>query len=104
MGIDPITMLAVATVASAGASTYSSARQASMQRRAGRQAARQAEQAQRQADREFNRANQKQPNVAAMLRRNRAAGSGGVGGTFLTGQAGAPVSAGMLGRTTLLGS
>ena len=103
MGIDPITMLAVATVASAGASTYSSARQASMQRRAGRQAARQAEQAQRQADRDFNRMNQKQPNVAAMMRRNRATG-GGPGGTFLTGQGGAPVSSGMIGRSTLLGS
>jgi type II secretory pathway pseudopilin PulG len=102
MGIE--TAILAATLASTASTVYSSAKQSRMQKRAGQQAARQAEQAQRQADREFNRANQKRPDVSAMLRRNRAAGSGGVGGTFLTGQAGAPVSAGMLGRTTLLGS
>jgi Flp pilus assembly protein TadB len=95
---------AIAAVAGTAYSVYSGQRSAKMQKRAGQQAAQQAEQAQRQAEREFNRANQKTPDITAMLRRNRAAGSGGVGGTFLTGQAGAPVSAGMLGRSTLLGS
>jgi type II secretory pathway pseudopilin PulG len=94
----------IASLAATAGSIYTGSKQARLQKRAGQQAAQQAEQAQRQAEREFNRANQKTPDITAMLRRNRAAGSGGVGGTFLTGQAGAPVSAGMLGRSTLLGS
>jgi hypothetical protein len=80
------------------------AKQMSAQKKAGRQAAVQAEASRRQQDREFNRLNQKSPNIAATMNRNRAAGSGGVSGTFLTGQGGAPVGGGLLGRTTLLGS
>lgn len=57
----------------------------------------------RQADRASNMANMKQPNVAAMMKRNMDASSKGVGGTFLTGGGGAAVAPGMLGRTTLLG-
>lgn len=57
----------------------------------------------RQADRAFNMANQKAPNIAALMKRNTDAGSRGVGGTYLTGPSGAPVGAGMLGRSTLLG-
>jgi len=101
---DPVTLLAIAVAGSTASSVYSGQKQAKLQKRAGRQAARQAETQQRQMDREFNRANQKTPNIAAMMTRNRAAGGGGVGGTFLTGQGGAPVSGGMLGRTSLLGS
>ena len=86
------------------ASAYTSSRNAKAQKKAGQQAAREAEAARRQQDREFNRLNQKSPNIAATMQRNRAAGSGGVSGTFLTGQGGAPVGGGMLGRTTLLGS
>jgi len=101
---DPVTLLAAAVAGSTASSIYSGQKQAKLQKRAGQQAARQAETQQRQMDREFNRANQKTPNIAAMMTRNRAAGGGGVGGTFLTGQGGAPVSGGMLGRTSLLGS
>lgn len=97
-------VIAGATVASTGYSVYSGQKAAKAQKRAATQAAQQAEQQQRQMDREFNRANQKTPNVAAMMTRNRASGGGGLGGTFLTGQGGAPVSGGMLGRTSLLGS
>lgn len=97
------TALAAALVGTAGAQMYSSNKAAKTQKRAMEQSAAQAEQARIQADREFNRANQKTPNVAALYRRNKAAGGAGVSGTFLTGAGGAPVSAGMLGRTTLLG-
>ena len=55
------------------------------------------------SEREINRANQKTPNLAALMKRNMDASSAGVGGTFLTGSGGAPVAAGMLGRSTLLG-
>jgi hypothetical protein len=102
MGIE--TAILAAVIGSTASSMYTGAKQARLQKRAGQQAARQAETQQRQMDREFNRANQKTPNIAAMMTRNRAAGGGGIGGTFLTGQGGAGVSGGMLGRTSLLGS
>lgn len=102
MGIE--TALLAAVVGSTASSIYTGAKGAKAQKRAATQAAQQAEQQQRQMDREFNRANQKTPNVAAMMTRNRASGGGGLAGTFLTGQGGAPVSGGMLGRTSLLGS
>ena len=101
---DPVTWLAVAATASTANSIYSGNQAARRQKTAARAAATQAEAAQRQSEREFNRANQKRPNVAAMMTANRAAGSGGVSGTFLTGTGGAPATGGMLGRTSLLGS
>lgn len=95
---------AIASVATSAATVYQGARAQKAQKRAANQAASQAEQQQLQAEREFNRANQKRPNIAALAARNRAMGQGGPGGTFLTGTMGAPVSGGMLGRTSLLGS
>lgn len=94
-----------ATVAavSAATSVYSAGKQRKTQKSAQRQAAQQAEAARKQADNEFNRANQKSPNVAALFKKNKASGGMGTSGTFLTGNGGAPVSGGMLGRTTLLG-
>lgn len=74
-----------------------------MQSAAADQAKRGAENAARMAQRETNRANQKTPNIAALMKRNLDASSAGVGGTFLTGAGGAPVASGMLGRSTLLG-
>lgn len=94
---------AVVGAVAAGTSVYSASKQRKAQKRAQRQAAQQAEDARRQADREFNRANQKSPNVAALFKKNKASGGMGSSGTFLTGSGGAPVGAGMLGRTTLLG-
>lgn len=93
-----------ATVANTAYNIYSGQKSARMQKNAARTAAQQAEAQQRQSQREFNRMNQKAPNVAAIMTRNRAAGGGGPGGTFLTGVGGAPVSGGMLGRTSVLGS
>lgn len=94
---------AIAAVASTAGSIYMGQKQAKAQKKAGQQAAREAEAARRQQDREFNRLNQKTPNVSALMRKNRAAGGGGVSGTFLTGTGGAPATGSMLGRTTLLG-
>lgn len=101
---EPMTMLAIATAASAGVSAVQGQQQMRAQKRASRQAQRQAEAAQRQAQREFNAANQKAPDIAALMKRNRAMGGGGISGTYLTGPAGTQPGQGMLGRTTLLGS
>jgi hypothetical protein len=94
---------AIAAVASTAGSMYMGSKQASAQKKAGRQAAREAEASRRQQDREFNRVNQKSPNIAATMTRNRAAGQGGVAGTYLTGPSGSAATGGMLGRSTLLG-
>lgn len=87
----------------AGGTAYAASKSASAQKKASKQAAKAAEASRVQADREFNRANQKAPNIAAIMKRNRSQGASGVSGTYLTGSGGAPVSGGMLGRTTLLG-
>jgi len=97
-------VIAGATVANTAYSVYSGQKSSRMQKNAARTAAQQAETQQRQSERDFNRMNQKAPNVAAIMARNRTASSGGPGGTFLTGAGGAPVSGGMLGRTSVLGS
>lgn len=94
----------IAAVASTAGSIYAGQKQASAQKKAGRAAARDAEAARRQQDREMNRLNQKAPNIAATMKRNRGAAGGGVSGTYLTGTGGAPVSNTLLGRTTVLGS
>ena len=105
MGIETaLVALTAATAANTAYTAYSGNQAARRQKTAARAAATQAEAAQRQSEREFNRMNQKRPNVAAMMTANRAAGSGGIGGTFLTGTGGAPATGGMLGRTSLLGS
>lgn len=84
-------------------SAYSGNQAARRQKTATNQARIDAQNAAKQADRAFNQANQKAPNVAALMKRNMDAGSQGVGGTYLTGNSGAPVASGMLGRSTLLG-
>ena len=96
--------IAAAIMGSTAASVVQGQQQMRAQKKASRQAARQAEAAQRQAQREFNAANQKAPDIAALMKRNRAMGQAGVSGTYLTGPGGATPGAGMLGRTTLLGS
>jgi hypothetical protein len=95
--------LAAAAVAGTGYSIYSGERAQKANKKAAAQARIDGEAAARDADRASNMANMKKPNVAAMMKRNMDASSRGVGGTFLTGGGGAPVSPGMLGRTTLLG-
>jgi hypothetical protein len=94
---------AIAAAVSTGYSIYSGEKARKQQKKAAGQARTDAENMQRQADRQYNAANQKAPNIAALLKRNMDASKGGVGGTFLTGTGGAPATPGMLGRTTLLG-
>lgn len=94
---------ATAAAIGTGYTIYSGEKARKQQKKAAGQARVDAENAARMADRESNRANQKSPNIAALLKRNMDASSGGVGGTFLTGAGGAPATPGMLGRTTLLG-
>jgi|DEB0MinimDraft_3_1074331.scaffolds.fasta_scaffold04237_3 type II secretory pathway pseudopilin PulG len=103
-GAEPALIAAFAAAGSTAASVVQGQQQMRAQKRASRQAARQAESAQRQAQREFNAANQKAPDIAALMKRNRAMGSGGISGTYLTGAGGVSPRPGMLGRTTLLGS
>jgi Tfp pilus assembly protein PilX len=103
-GAEPALIAALVAGGSTVASVAQGQQQMRAQKRAGRQAARQAEAAQRQAQREFNAANQKAPDIAALMKRNRAMGQAGVSGTYLTGPSGVTPGAGMLGRTTLLGS
>ncbi len=57
-----------------------------------------------QADQANNRANGKQPDIAAMSSSNQMAAKGGVGGTMLTGPQGVDPKSLLLGKTTLLGS
>lgn len=77
-----------AAVVGAGASLYKGAKQRKAQRRAQASAERQAERDRNQAARMFNRENQKQPAIAAMMDRNRRASGKGVGSTLLTGPSG----------------
>lgn len=99
-----ISTIAAAAVAGLGASVYQGEKARKAQKKAGGLAAKQAEAAQKQSEREFNRLNQKTPNIAATMQRNRAAGGVGVSGTYLTGAGGAPTTTGMLGRTSKLGA
>lgn len=99
-------MAITAGIAAAVGTTYSiysgeKARKANKQ--ATTQAKADAQKAATQADRDFNKLNQKAPNIAALMKRNKDAGSQGVGGTYLTGAGGAAPTPGMLGRSTLLG-
>ena len=94
---------AVAAAVGTAYSIYSGEKARKANKRAATQARTDAEAAARSADQAYNRQNQKQPNIAALLQKNQAMGSKGYGGTFLTGTGGAAPSSGMLGRSTLLG-
>jgi len=85
----------------AGTAAYTASKQAGAQKRASAAAESSAAREAQQAERQFNKANQKTPDLAAMLGANRQGAQGGVGSTFLTGVGGA--APGMLGRTSLLG-
>lgn len=56
------------------------------------------------AEQEINRANQKRPNIGALLSGSSQAGRAGISGTMLTGPAGVDPNALLLGRNTLLGA
>lgn len=98
----PLAILGAAAIGG-GVAAYSASKSASASKAANASNERIAAQQAQRAETDFNRANQKQPDIAAMFARNRESMSKGIGATFLTGPQGAPVSPGMLGRTQLLG-
>ena len=57
-----------------------------------------------QAERDFNAANQKKPNIAALMAANAATSFYGNSGTFLTGPQGVDAASLILGRQSLLGT
>lgn len=87
-----------------GAAAYSASKQASAMRAAtASNEATAASQAQR-SEEQFNKANQKAPDIAAMMSSNQQAMKQGIGATFLTGPSGVAPSALTLGKPSLLGS
>lgn len=94
---------AIAMAAGTAYSVYSGEKARKAQKKAATQARTDAQKAAGDADRAYNKANPKAPNVAALMKAQLDAGGQGVGGTFLTGAGGAPVTPGMLGRSTQLG-
>lgn len=74
----------------AGASIYSASKSASAQKQAIAASTAQAEKQAQSAETAFNRANQKQPGIAAMFAANKAGMGKGLGSTFLTGAQGVP--------------
>lgn len=91
------------TIGTAIASIYSGNQQAKAQKKAMAQAQANAEKQAAAADQAFNAANQKRPDVSAILDAATQAGRGGVSGTMLTGAQGVDPNALTLGRSTLLG-
>lgn len=92
-----------AAVIGAAASIYTGSQQAKAQKKAQAQAQANAEKQASAADQAFNAANQKRPDVSAILDAATQAGRGGVSGTMLTGAQGIDPNALTLGRSTLLG-
>lgn len=86
--------VAATAVAAAGISAYQSNKQGKREAAAADRQARQAEAAAKQAEQDQNRANRKTPDIMGLLADNSAAG---LGGTSLTGAAGAPVDNSLLG-------
>jgi hypothetical protein len=103
---DPVT-IGIASIATAAASTGVGAIQAGkarkQQRKAMEQSRTEAASAQAANQRAINRANQKTPNLGALMAANRLSNSAGAGSTMLTGSRAPAVDGTMLGRSTLLG-
>lgn len=103
MGMDPITIMAVAAAVGTGASIYSGMEQKKAADNASRQAQANADKMASEADQATNRANQKRPDTAAILGAAQQAGRAGASGTMLTGPTGVDPSTLQLGKNTLLG-
>ena len=95
-----------AAVAAAGTaySIYSGERASSAQKAAAKKAQANADKQAQQAEQEINRANQKSPDVGAMLAANQQQSLSGQSGTMLTGSRGIDPNSLTLGQSTLLGS
>lgn len=97
MGLDPLTI----GIASLVAGAYQSNQQNHAQRQAAADAKDAALKTEAQAQEAANRANQKAPDVADLLKANT--GKGAASGTMLTGPMGVDPNALALGKNTLLG-
>lgn len=91
----------MAVAAAASANSAEQQRKATSQGRA--QALRTAEKTEAEATRANNRANQKTPDLAAMLAANQLAATGGQGSTMLTGPGGVNPNSLSLGKSSLIG-
>lgn len=94
---------AVSTVIAAGG-IYMGEKAQRQQARAQRQNLEQARKAEKAQEEAINRANMRQPDIAAIISSAQAAQREGIGSTMLTGTKGIDPSALVLGRKTLLGA
>ena len=95
--------IAIATIGT-GYSIYAGEQAREQQSKAQGEAKANALKQEKLQDEAINRANQKSPNVNAIMAAAQQAAKGGVGGTMLTGPQGIDPSALQLGKTSLLGS
>lgn len=103
---DPISLGIAAIATSAvgvGVGAIEAGKQRAAQEAASRRAEKQAAEQKAANERAINEANQKQPDLAAIMAANRAATAGGIGSTMLTGPGGVKAGTLALGKTTLLG-
>lgn len=99
-----IPILAATAAVSTAYSVYSGEKQQSAQKKASAQANANAKKQAQQAEQELNRANQKSPDVGALLSANQQNALSGQSGTMLTGAQGVDPNSVPLGRNTLLGA
>ena len=92
------------SAAGIGMSAAQGADQADQAKKSMEQSQANADRTAKQADQDFNRANQRQPDTAAILSAAQQAGKGGASGTMLTGAQGVDPASLTLGKNTLLGA
>lgn len=101
---DPISASIVgAAVIGGGLSAYSGSKAASATKKAATASEQQAAAQAQRAEQQFNKLNQKQPGIDAMIAANQRAAGRGISSTFLTGPSGVKSSAYSLGGGSLLG-
>jgi hypothetical protein len=86
-----------------GTTVYQGEQARKAQNKAADAAQKQAEETAKKADEAYNAANQKAPDLTAIMAKNKQAGAGGVSSTMLTGPSGTSPNAALLGKSTLLG-
>ena len=96
-------VLAAATAVSTAYSIYSGEKASSAQKKANKKAQANADKQAQLAEQDLNRANQKSPDVGALLSANQQQSLSGQSGTMLTGSQGVDPNSLSLGKSTLLG-
>ena len=96
-------VLAAATAVSTAYSIYSGEKASSAQKKANAQAQTNAKKQAQLAEQDTNRANQKAPDIGALLSTNQQQSLSGQSGTMLTGAQGVDPNSLSLGKSTLLG-